>query len=117
MESGFNTIRNIANVFSGMRADEFTVEAQTESANYKIFTFAGSDGSRLVALWADGVAVNDDPGIPSTITIPGFAGWKATGIDVLNGFEQGLITEDENGNLVISDFLLKDYPIIIRLSQ
>lgn len=113
----FNTIRNIANVFSGMRADEFTVEAQTESANYKIFTFAGSDGSRLVALWADGVAVNDDPGIPSTITIPGFAGWKATGIDVLNGFEQGLITEDENGNLVISDFLLKDYPIIIRLSQ
>lgn len=113
----FNTIRNIANVFSGMRADEFTVEAQTESANYKIFTFSGSDGSRLVALWADGVAVNDDPGIPSTITIPGFAGWKATGIDVLNGFEQGLITEDENGNLVISDFLLKDYPIIIRLSQ
>ena len=113
----FNTIRNIANVFSGMRADEFTVEAQTESANYKIFTFAGSDGSRLVALWADGVAANDDPGIPSTITIPGFAGWKATGIDVLNGFEQGLITDDENGNLVISDFLLKDYPIIIRLSQ
>ena len=113
----FNTIRNIANVFSGMRADEFAVEAQTESANYKMFTFAGSDGSRLVALWADGVAANDDPGIPSTITIPGFAGWKATGIDVLNGFEQGLITEDENGNLVISDFLLKDYPIIIRLSQ
>jgi len=113
----FNTIRNIANVFSGMRADEFAVEAQTESATYQMFTFAGSDGSRLVALWADGVAVNYDPGIPSTITIPGFAGWKATGIDVLNGFEQGLITEDENGNLVISDFLLKDYPIIIRLSQ
>jgi len=113
----FNTIRNIANVFSGMRADEFAVEAQTESATYQMFTFAGSDGSRLVALWADGVAANDDPGIPSTITIPGFAGWKATGIDVLNGFEQGLITEDENGNLVISDFLLKDYPIIIRLSQ
>ena len=113
----FNTIRNIANVFSGMRADGFAVEAQTESANYKMFTFAGSDGSRLVALWADGVAANDDPGIPSTITIPGFAGWKATGIDVLNGFEQGLITDDENGNLVISDFLLKDYPIIIRLSQ
>lgn len=113
----FNTIRNIANVFSGMRADEFTVEAQTESANYKIFTFASSDGSRLVALWADGVAANDDPGIPSTITIPGFAGWKATGIDVLNGYEQGLVIDDENGDLVISDFLLKDYPIIIRLSQ
>ena len=113
----FNTIRNIAYVFSGMRADEFTVEAQTESVNYKIFTFAGSDGNRLVALWADGVAANDDPGIPSTITIPGFAGWKATGIDVLNGYEQGLIIDDENGDLVISDFLLKDYPIIIRLSQ
>jgi hypothetical protein len=113
----FNTIRNIANVFSGVRAEGFAVGVQTESANYKMFTFAGLDGSRLVALWTDGVAVNDDPGIPSTITIPGFTGWNATGIDILNGFEQKLLSTHENGNLIIRNLLIKDYPIIIRLSK
>jgi hypothetical protein len=39
------------------------------------------------------------------------------GIDVLNGFEQELVTETENGNLVIRNLLIKDYPIIIRISQ
>jgi hypothetical protein len=63
------------------------------------------------------MTVDYDPGIPSTLTIPGFADWNATGIDVLNGFEQELISTSEDGNLVIRDFLLKDYPIIIRLSK
>jgi hypothetical protein len=113
----YNTIRNIANVFSGIHAEEFAAEVQVESKDFKAFTFAGMDGSRLVALWTDGVAVDDDPGIPSMITIPGFAGWNATGIDILNGFEQELVTGDENGSLVIKDLLIKDYPVVIRLSK
>ena len=68
----FNTIRNIANVFSGVYVEEFVVDVQTEARNVKSFTFAGADGSRLVALWTDGVAVEDDPGIPAAIILPGF---------------------------------------------
>jgi hypothetical protein len=113
----YNTIRNIANVFSGVRAEKFTVEIQTEATNYKAFTFTGSDGSRLIALWTDGAAVENDPGIPSNITLPSFSGWNATGIDILNGFEQKLVTGDENGSLVIPDLLIKDYPVVIRLSK
>lgn len=115
--ANYNTIRNIANVFAGASAEEFAVEVQTESKNFKVFTFVRTDGSKLVALWTDDAAVDDDPGIPSTIIIPGFAAWNATGIDILNGFEQELISTSEDGNLVIRDFLLKDYPIIIRLSK
>ena len=37
------------------------------------------------------------------------------GIDVLNGFEQELITETGNGNLVIRNLLVKDYPMTLRL--
>ena len=113
----YNTIRNIANVFAGVHAEEFAIDVQTELKNYKAFTFTGTDGSRLVALWTDGPAVDDDPGVPSAITIPSLAGWNATGIDILNGFEQELITSNENGNLVIRDLLIKDYPIILRLSK
>jgi hypothetical protein len=39
------------------------------------------------------------------------------GIDVLYGFEQELITSMEDGNIVIRDLLVKDYPIILRLTD
>ena len=32
-------------------------------------------------------------------------------------FEQELIASEENGNLVIRDLVVKDYPIILRLAQ
>jgi hypothetical protein len=38
-------------------------------------------------------------------------------MDVLYGFEQPLITSSENGNLVIRDLLIKDYPIILRITE
>jgi hypothetical protein len=66
-------------------------------------------------VWTDGVAVDDDPGVPATITFPGTSAEQVIGIDVLHGFEQGLIIEMENGNLVIRELLVKDYPIILRL--
>ena len=113
----YNTIRNIANVLAGVHAGEFAVEVQTEAENFKVFTFAGTDGSRLAALWTDGVAADDHPGIASIVTIPGLAGWNASGIDILNGFEHELVTSSESGNLVLRDLLIKDYPIILRFSK
>ena len=46
-----------------------------------------------------------------------FVAQKVIGIDVLHGFEQELIAETENGNLVIRNLLVKDYPIILRLNN
>jgi len=66
-------------------------------------------------LWTDGVAVDDDPGVKATLISPGFSAQKVMGIDVLNGFEQQLVVNIENGNLLIHNLLVKDYPIIIRL--
>lgn len=74
-------------------------------------------GSTLVALWRDGIAVDDDPGIPATVTLPGFAGYTVTGIDVLYGLEQSLVRETEGGDLVIRDLLVKDYPVILRIGN
>lgn len=113
----YNTIRYIANVFAGVAPEQFAVDIQTVAQNIKVFTFTRPDGSKLVALWTDGKAVEDNLGIPATITLPGFSGWRASGIDILNGFEQELISTDENGNLIIRDFLMMDYPVIIRLSK
>ena len=103
-----NTTKNIANIFAGTSANAFDVEIQTDDQNVKAFTFAKTDGSKQVAVWTDGVAAEIDSGILAALTIPDFSGGQVTGIDVLYGFEQEMITSSENGDLVIRDFLLKD---------
>ena len=70
----------------------------------------------MVGLWTNGIAAEDDPGVEMTVTIPGVSESDVIGIDIMNGLEQELITEMENGNLVINNLLVKDYPIIIKLN-
>lgn len=70
-----------------------------------------------LSLWTDGVAVDDAPGIEATLTTLGLSAPKVVGIDVLHGFKQELITSTEDGNLVIRNLLVKDYPIILRLGD
>ncbi len=113
----YSTIRNLSTLMAGAKPMGLTVEIQSEATNIMSYGFTLPNGDRLLALWTDGVAVDDDPGVPATLTIPGFDGWNTTGIDILYGFEQPLITSSENGNLIIRDLLIKDYPIIIRLSK
>ncbi len=112
-----NMIKNIANIFAGVSADAFAVEIQTDAQNIKAFTFTKTDGSKLVAIWTDGVAVEIDSGMLAALTIPSISAGEVKGIDVLYGFEQQLITSSENDNLVIRDLLIKDYPIILRINE
>jgi len=80
------------------------------------YEFTLPTGDRLVALWTNGVAVDDDPGLSATLTIPASTALGMVGIDVLHGFGQQMMPSEEDGNLVIRNLLVKDYPIILRLS-
>lgn len=113
----FTTIKNLATLMAGNKPLYIPMEIQSTATLVKSYGFSMPDGNRVLAIWNDGVAIDSDAGIPSTIIISDLAGWTATGIDVLHGYEQQLITRSENGDLVIENFLIKDYPIIIRLSQ
>ena len=110
-------IRNLSDVMAGAKAIDFPIEILSEFTNIKSYSFSLPNDEMTIVLWSDGVAVDDDPGIPSTLIIPGYTGFTATGIDILFSFEQELISSNENGDLVIQDFILKDYPIFIRLSK
>lgn len=108
-------IRNLCTVMAGAEPMTLPVQIQSTVTNTVSYTFSSPGDNHLVALWTDGIAVEYDPGITTTVTISGFVGYEVTGIDVLHSFQQPVITSEEDGNLVIRDLLVKDYPIILRL--
>lgn len=110
-------IRTLCTVMAGAESVSLHVEIQSEATNIRSYGFSLSNGDKLLALWTDGVAVDDDPGVQATLTFPGFSVQKVVGIDVLNGFEQELVTSIKDGDLVIRDLLVKDYPIVLRISD
>jgi parallel beta-helix repeat protein len=113
----FDTVQNLCTIMAGNKPISLPVTIQSEATNIKTYGFSLPNGDHLIALWTDGVAVDDDPGVDATLTIPGFADQTAVGIDVLHGFEQRMITDTEGENLVIHNLLVKDYPIILRLAR
>ena len=112
-----SAIRNLCTVMAGAEAVSLPVEIETEATNVVSYTFSMSNGDYLVALWRDGVAVEDDPGVSAILTFLGLSAQKVTDIDTLNGFERQLTTSDENGNLVVRNLLVKDYPTILRFTD
>ena len=110
-------VRNLSTVMVGAESTSLPLTVETEATRFTSYPFSLPNGDLLIAEWSDGIAVDHDPGIPSKLVIPGFAGWNATAIDVLNGFEQELKSSSDNGNLIIRNLLIKDYPIIIWLSE
>ena len=111
----YYVIRNLCTIMAGAAPIDLPMEIQSEVTNVRSCSFSLPNGDKLIALWTDGVAMDEDPGAKATLTIPNFSAEEVVGIDVLYGFEQELITSTVDGNLVIENLLIRDYPIILRL--
>ncbi|MGD2147990.1 MAG: right-handed parallel beta-helix repeat-containing protein [Anaerolineae bacterium] len=112
----YSLVRNLCTVMAGAQPLSLPVRIQTTVTETVSYTFSSPNDAHLVALWTDGIAVEFDPGITTTVTLPGLTDHTVKGIDVLHGFEQPIITSEEGDDLVIRDLLVKDYPIILRVS-
>ncbi len=112
----YPTVQRLNTLMAGARPISHAVKIENEPPDTATYAFTLPNGDMLFALWNDGVAVNDDPGVTTTLTFPGITANKVVGLDVLHGIEQELITETENGDLIIRNLLVKDYPLLIKLS-
>jgi len=110
-----HTASNLYKVLAGTKPISLDVEIEREPINALSNTFELSNGDTLFTLWTHGEAVDDDPGVATTLTFPGLSAKQVIAIDVLNGFEQELVVEEENGDLIIRDIFVMDYPIILRI--
>jgi len=111
-----DVIRHLGTIMAGAKATNLPIEIRIEATNIKSYSFSLPDRNNLIALWTDGVAVDDDPGVKATLILPGFSDQWVMGIDVLHGFQQQMITDTEGENLVIRNLMVKDYPIILRIA-
>lgn len=112
----FAVVRNMSTIFAGARPDQITVDVDSSISDVAGYTFALPQDSYLIALWNDGIAGEEDPGSESTLTLPGFAGYTAFGIDPLHGLVQPLTSSDVGQNLIIRKLRIKDYPMFVRLA-
>lgn len=114
----YPTTQNLFTLMAGgATPTSLTVKIESEATNIMSYSFIMPNGDILFALWTNGVAVEYDPGVITTLTFPDLSSQKVVGIDVLNGFGQQLITSEEEGNLVIQNLLVKDYAIFLRFSS
>jgi len=111
----FWVVRSLGELLAGAQPVELPFEIEGPGVTVLSYAFSLPDGSRLLALWRDGVAVDDDPGQELTLAFPGVGPTRAAGLDPLYGFQQELVTDVADGSLTIPDFLLKDYPLLIRI--
>lgn len=111
------TTSNLYKVLAGTRPISLAVRIEREPTNTLTNTFALPNGDMLFALWTHGEAIDDDPGVSTTLLFPGLSAQQVIAIDVLNGFEQELIIEVWTGNLVIRNLFVRDYPLILRITN
>ena len=107
-------IQNLCNVMAGTKSIDLPVEIQGEGNNIANYNFSLSDDSKLIALWIDNVATDDYQEVEAKIVIPYSPFSSIFGIDVIEGIKQPLVVMKENSNIVIEDFIVKDYPVMIQ---
>lgn len=110
-------VKNMATVMAGAEPVELPIEIQSEATNIRSYTLSLSNGDKLISLWTDGVAVDEDPGVNANLTVQGITSEDVTGIDVLEGYQQPIVASNENGNLVIENLIVRDYPLILRITK
>ena len=110
-------VRRLCTIMAGAAPISLPIEVESDAANIVHYGFSLPNGDRLLALWTNGVAVDEDPGVQANLLFRGISHNSAVGLDIRNGVEQDIKTEKQGGNLMIRNLLVKDYPLILRLCQ
>ena len=110
-------VRRLCTVMAGAVPISLPLEIESDATNIRHYGFSLPNGDRLIALWTNGVAVDEDPGVRADLRLRGLSVNSVVGVDIRNETEHEILTSVQNGNLTIRGLLVKDYPIILRLLQ
>jgi len=111
----YKTSQNLCTVMAGAQPVSLPLEIESNATNIRNYSFSLPNGDMLVALWTDGVAVDNATGVRANLAIQNITSEVVTGIDVLEGFQQPITMSNENGNLTIQNLIVRDYPMILHI--
>jgi hypothetical protein len=110
-------IRSLTNLLAGAQPIDIKIKFGKSSEELRSMAFRLPDGSSLIAFWRDVPARDDDDtGVANTITFPDTKAETVIGIEPLYSYKQELSFSQTKRDLLISNFLVKDYPTFIPLS-
>ena len=109
-------IQNLATLTAGTEPTELSIEIKSEAMNIRSYSFSLPNGDNMIALWTDGVAVDEDTGVKTNLTCQGLTAEDVIGIDVLDGFQQPISTSSKDGCLTIQNLIVRDYPLILQIT-
>ena len=94
---------------------DFALDAEREAGVEK-YAFRYPDGDVLLAVWIRDVGADGYPALQATLSVDATAS-EVVGYELLNGQEQALDFAYAGETLEISRLLIRDYPLLIRLSK
>ena len=109
-------IRNLAYLMDGWVAKPLTVTVEAQSDLIRQYTFIGEKGNRYIAIWNDGEAEIMSADTFCRITVNGMQATTAEAWDPFTSFRQPLTINASSGGTILDGILLKDYPIIIKIT-
>jgi hypothetical protein len=109
-------IKNLGTLLAGAKPSNQSIEVKSTVTNVESASFSQPNGDTLVALWTDGIAVDEDPGVKADLTLRSFTAEDVIGIDLLNSVEQPLLMSSGYGDVSVQNLIVRDYPLILRLS-
>ena len=110
-------VRRLCTVMAGAASLSLPIEIESDAANIVHYGFSLPNDDRLLALWTNGAAVDEDPGVQANLLLRGLSVNSVVGVDIRNGMQHEILSSVQNGDLVIRNLLIKDYPIILQLLQ
>jgi hypothetical protein len=108
-------IQNLCTIMAGAEARSLPIMIRSKATNIQNYTFSLPNGDKLIALWTDSLAIDEDPGVEVNLTLPDSTGQGVKGIDILEGFQQTIVTSYQNDNLIIQNLIVRDYPLILQV--
>ena len=120
LESGtlapaYYVYRTLCTVMDGAKPAEVKVVLGSQT-RFDHYGFMLPDGDLMVALWLPGDAVDDHPGETTDVSLPGVRAKRVVGIDTLNGYRQDLEFNREDDTTVVPGLVIRDYPLVLRVS-
>lgn len=112
----YYVLRTLCTVFDQARPTDLKLDILNCKKTIESHTFKLPSGDILISLCQTGNSQDVSPSCQADVRLLGAKYQHAIGIDTLNGTEEKVRVSEDGKNSLLKNILVKDYPVVLRLS-